>query len=322
MEAESRYTYIGAAALALIAALVGVVVWFKGVGGERNVQYYVALFEKQELDGLQVGGDVRLRGIKIGRVEDYTLDPDRINRVRVTLRLDRRVPIHVNTVATINRNFVTGLATITLFTREPPGDLLTASAPGERYPVIAEGRSDIDQIAGRVNELGDMAADLLVNLNSLLSPGNRAALTVTLRNLASLTGGLNERLVRLDETLARVGTAAASAGKAGDRIAGTIETSGRQLDLTLAEAQRALAEAQNTAAAATQALARIDRGLDDLTTRLDRSATGIDDQLGATVSELRVSLDALSRTLDRLQDPRAALLGPSRAKLGPGEAAR
>ncbi len=158
-----------------------------------------------------------LRGIKVGRVEDYALVGDKLNRVRVEVRVDSRAPVRENTVAVITRNFVTGIAAVTLITREPAGDALTEVPEGERYPVIGEGRSDLEEIAGRVNKVGEMAAVALNNLNQILDADNRAAVTDTLRNLRDLSVALNQRVGVLDQTLQRVGNAAGDIGKAAHR---------------------------------------------------------------------------------------------------------
>ena len=173
MEAEARYTYVGAAVLVLIAALVAGVVWLKDVGGRGSYYRYAIYFENQALDGLQIGADVNVRGIKVGRVEDYALSADQLNRVRVVIRVDRRTPVNQYTVAVVTRNFVTGIAAIALVNPDREGQPLTEVPDGEDYPVIGEGRSDLDELAGRVNRLGDMAAATLNNLNQLLNPDNR-----------------------------------------------------------------------------------------------------------------------------------------------------
>ncbi len=124
MEAEAKYTYVGLAVIALLAALVAGIVWLKHTGGRSDFNFYTIYFERQPLDGLQIGADVTMRGIKVGRVEDYALTKN-INRVRVLIRIDRRAPVSDNTVAVVNRRFVTGIATIDLETPDPPGPQLT-----------------------------------------------------------------------------------------------------------------------------------------------------------------------------------------------------
>ncbi|MBS1163658.1 MAG: hypothetical protein H6R03_1554, partial [Burkholderiaceae bacterium] len=46
MEAEAKYTYVGAAVLALIAALVISVIWLKRTGAERDFARYTIYFEQ------------------------------------------------------------------------------------------------------------------------------------------------------------------------------------------------------------------------------------------------------------------------------------
>ena len=319
MEAEARYTWVGAGMLLLLAALVGALLWLRNVGSASEFKHYVIYFETQPVDGLEIGADVRLRGLKIGRVDDYALADDAINRVRVEVRVDRRAPVLTNTVAVITRNFVTGIAAITLVNPAPPGKPLTEVPEGESEPVVAEGRSDLEEIAGRVNKVGEMAAVALNNLNRLLEPQNREAITQTLHNLRDLSAGLNQRLAALDRTLDRVGSAAATFGQAaqrlgtaGDRVAQGVEAGAGRLDTTLAEAERTLQALTRTSdAVQAQAVATA--------AKLEDTAERADDQLGAALVELRLSIEAATRVVDGLREPRAALLGPSPAQLGPGE---
>jgi phospholipid/cholesterol/gamma-HCH transport system substrate-binding protein len=338
MEAEARYTYVGLAVLALVAALVGGVVWLKNIGAERDFARYVIHFQHQALDGLAVGGDVNLRGIKVGRVEDYGLSGEGFNRVRVEVRVDRRAPVTTETVALVSRNLITGIASITLVNKAPGGTPLDKVPPGESYPVIAEGLSERDLIAGRVSEVGDLATTALDGINQLLAADNRGVLMDTIRNLRDLSAGLTQRLAALDRTLERTGAAAAAAGSAatrlaaageqaaaaashvGERLAAVGERSGDQLDRTLAEAERTLVQARRTLDELSTSVEGLQQQTTSTARRLERSATTVEDQLDAAVAELRLSLDAAVRVLDGLRDPRSALLGPAPAQLGPVEA--
>jgi phospholipid/cholesterol/gamma-HCH transport system substrate-binding protein len=326
MEAEARYTFVGAAVLALLAALVGALVWLKDIGGNGEFMRYAIYFEQQRLDGLQLGAEVNLRGIKVGRVEDYALSAEKFNRVRVVVRVDGRAPVRSNTVAVVTRNFVTGIAAITLVTPLPGGEVLAAVPEGERYPVIGEGRSDIDEITGRVNQLGEQAANALTAVNQLLTPDNRAAAMDTVRNLRDLTAGLNQRLTALDKVLERtaaaaasVGTAAGQLGSAGERVAGVAERSGAQLDQSLTHAEKTLAEARNALVRVTASIEDLRKDTGAAARRLESSASNIDDQLGAVASDLRLGIESATRVIDRLREPRSALFGPTAAQLGPGE---
>lgn len=347
MEAEARYTWVGAAVLALLAAGVAAVLWLRHAGSDENFNRYAIHFEQQALDGLDVGAPVTLRGIRVGRVEDYGLPGQDLNRVRVQVRVDRRAPLRTNTVAVVTRNFVTGIASITLVNGDPPGGPLVEVPAGETLPVIGEGRSDLQEIAGRVNEAGEMATIAIANLNQLLSAENREAFMATVRNLRELTAGINQRLASLDGTLNRVGRAAGDVGQAatrigdavthigsaaavvgaaatklgqaGENVATVAQSGGKRLDATLAETERAVADAQRAFARIAAASDALQQQALDTASRLEQSAVNIDDQLSAAVTELRLSVETGTRLLDRLREPRAALLGPGPAQLGPGE---
>jgi phospholipid/cholesterol/gamma-HCH transport system substrate-binding protein len=333
MESEARYTTVGAGVLALLLALVAAVVWLRGYGARDDTRLYTIRFAEQPLDGLELGAEVKLRGIRVGRVEDFELDPVAVNRVRVDVRVDRRASVRRNTVAVVTRNLVTGIASITLVTPEPAVEALTEAAAGEDHPVIGEGRSDVQELTGRVNQVGEAATVALNQLNQLLSAENRESLMQTVRSVRELADGVRERLDTMDRTLQQVGTAAAQVGalagpvrlsvtqlgQSADRMAGVAERGGEQLGRTMVEAEQLMAESRVAVARLATAAETLERETRAVGQRLQGTADGIDEQLGGALSELRLSTDAAVRTLDRLRDPRASLLGPAKAQLGPGE---
>jgi phospholipid/cholesterol/gamma-HCH transport system substrate-binding protein len=329
MEAEAKYTYVGAAVVVLIATLIGAVLWLKRAGTESDFRRYTVYFQEQALDGLAVGSDVNMRGISVGRVLDYQLSPDKLNRARVDLRLDRRAPVRQNTSAVITRNFVTGIAQIRLVTTEPAGEPLTEAPEGERYPVIAEGRSDVAELTGRVTELGDMAGEAMERLSLVLSIENRNNFAATLGNLRELTDGLKKQLVGIDRLIADIGGAARESRRAAADVAVATGKLSASADLTLQDTRAligdlrsATAETQKAVAEVSAAAAAVKTDAAGAARRLDASIEHFDEQLLVAVTELRASLETVQRSLDRLADPRAAVFGPEPSRLGPGEKLR
>ena len=312
MEAEAKYTYVGIALILLVAALIAAAVWLNRSGARGDFRYYTIYFERQPLDGLQIGADVDMRGIKIGRVEDYHLVAEKVNHVQVTIRTDRRAPVRVNTRAIVTRNFVTGIAKISLITPEPIGPALTESSDDRPYAVIAEGESNFDAIAGKVGRIGDIAAETLENINLMLTAENRAALTASLKNVQELTAGLNQRIKDLDKSLVTFNAAATEVGRAGTKLAEFSETTGNQLAPTIKQADQTLKDVSTAALALEKQTASLARTFSD-------AASTTDDQLAAAVVELHGAVESMTRLLDQLRDPRAALFGPGKAQRGPGE---
>jgi phospholipid/cholesterol/gamma-HCH transport system substrate-binding protein len=315
MEPEARYTTVGATLLLLVIAVVLTIAWLARTGGRADFRYYTIYFEQQSLEGLQVGGDVNIRGVKVGRVESYSISRDNINRVQVTIRIDRSSPVSTNTVAVVDRNILTGLARINLVTPGRPGPELTDVLPSEQYPVIAEGQSDIEQLTGAMNRLAITGASALTNMEQLLNKENREAFGATLANLRQISGALSKRMGRLDEVADALAKSAVEFGKSSRDIAVAVER-------VSADAQPAIKQADATLRDLARAVHALERETTALAKRLEQATDSGAHEIRATAQELRSSAEILSRAADRLQDPRAVIFGPSAAQLGPGERMR
>jgi phospholipid/cholesterol/gamma-HCH transport system substrate-binding protein len=287
MEPEARYTAIGAVILLLIVVLAAAAVWLTRSGARAEVRRYTVYFEHQSLEGLQIGSGVDMRGIQVGRVERLAIQRDNINRVQVTLRIYGQTPVRENTLAVVERKLVSGVARIALDTPAMPGPELTRVPPGEKYPVIAEGQSELEQFSDALSRLALNGSNALAGVNALLSEQNRKEIMDTLADLRRMSA----RVAVAAENLAGSGRQVATAAQ---KVGDSAEPLGAQADATLRDLSRA-AEA------------------------LERAASIGTNELSATAQELRASAEAVSRAADRFDDPRALVFGPSRQKLGPGE---
>src|SRR5688572_5420920 len=229
MEPEARFTFIGALLLVLLLAAAAATVWLTRSGPRADLRYYTIYFERQSLQGLQVGGDVEIRGVQVGRVERFSIARDNINRVQVTIRIDGRTPVSDNTVAVVGRKLLTGIARIELVTPGTPGPELTAVASGERYPVIAEGHSDLEQITGAVNGLAAKGASVLAAVDDLLKPENREAMTATLVSIRDMADAIR------------------NTAQSAQRVAGSTDAAVREATTTLRDLSRVAAALERTA---------------------------------------------------------------------------
>jgi len=333
MEPEARYTMIGAALLAIVVALVAAFVWLSSSGRASDFRYYTVYFERQSLEGLQVGGDVNMRGVKVGRIENFTISRDNINKVKVTIRVARATPVSENTNAVVARSIVTGLARINLDTPGTPGPELISVAVDEQYPEIPEGTSNLDQIADSVSKLASQADIALENLNSVMNDKNQKSLTQALTAIRDLSVGLNRRLVTVDEMAGSFQASSAAfqslsreLSGASSKVANSVAPVGDEATQTLRDASETLKQLRQSAANldrdVAKSLAVLNKGVTDLSNRTDDAVDVGLNELRATTEDLRSSLAVVSRTLDRLQDPKAIVIGRSNSQLGPGEEAR
>jgi len=326
MEPDSRYTLVGAVFLVLVGLMVGGLVWLSGDGSDSSYRFYTIRFEQQSLDGLQQGSDVNMRGVKVGRVAAYQLSPANANEVEVTVQVGQGARVSENTSAVVSRNFVTGLARIDLVTPGTPGPELVIAPPGERYPRIPEGRSDLRQIADSIGRLTDTGEAALVGVSELLSQANRDSLMDTVGATRDLLRRLDKRLDGFDRITDSTLQTLGSFRKVATAFEGTaraLEQSGRdassavlqmagQLDPMLAQTAGALADVSAAARA-------LERESSAIVAQFEAVADSGAMELRVTARELRSSIESLGRAAERLRDPTSVLLGPASEQLGPGE---
>ena len=311
METEGRYTLVGALVLAVIALMALAIVWLAGAADNIAYRNYIVYFEDQSLDGLAVGSPVKMRGIKIGTVDGYDFANTRDEAVSVIARVDADLAMHRGAVAYIKRNLVTGIAAIEIVNGPNTEPVLTAVGD-EDYPVIAEGRSDIDKVAVTVTKLADNGGEILEKMNKVLSEENQRALSQSLANLKTLSAQLADNKEGLKVTLAGVRASAdefriasASIRQATGRVESKLVEVAGSADVTIKEAVVAMEKLQQDASLISASIQQLSD-----TGTLEMARLG---------GEVRNSTEALTTTGQRLSEPRTILFGPAQAQLGPGE---
>lgn len=312
MESEARYARIGAATLALLALLVVGLYWLGRGGEEQAGKRFVVYFQKQSLEGLQINSDVRMQGIKVGKVVDYAIMPDRVGTVRVVLKIDHRTPVYEGAQAIVARHLVTGLAAIDIENPAQGGVPLMRVTEGEKHPVIAEGVPQLTKVADTLETLGAAGQEALDRFNQLMSDRNLQSVSATLAHLDAMTGELSQTMPVLRETVASTGRAAAQIEGLGGEARVSLKMAGELLG-------QAVRETSETLAAARVTLDKADRELTGLSSQVKLTADLASQEIQSTAQSLRMAGDALQDTGRALSNPSRVLYGPSEASLGPGE---
>ncbi|HUP07991.1 MAG TPA: MlaD family protein [Caldimonas sp.] len=314
MEPDARYSLVGTAVLVLIAVLAAGIVWLAASGNDRDSRVYDVRFVKQSLEGLAVRSDVRMKGIRVGEVKSLSFSRHSTGTVEATLAVDPRAPVLQSTRAVIDRNIITGLATVRLVNLDETSPPLAPTDDGHPA-VIAEGSSQFQQFSETVSELARRADVTLERINETLSPQNIAAIGETIENVRVVTRDSTATLHRVDTTLAKVGAAAdalrgstTAAGEDFHRLALRYESLGEEASRSLAQASASVGQITADASALTHGAAAF---------LFDTSL-----ELRTTAQEFRRSSRAIGDAAQALSDPRSALLGPRPTSLGPGEEPR
>lgn len=178
MEPQARYTAVGASVLVVLAIVVAALAWLLASGNAREMRRYTVTFTRQSLEGLEANSEVHMKGIRVGSVTRLGFSKQQPGGVDVAISVDATAPVRVATRAVVDRNLVTGIATLRL---ETPLDDSPPLDPGQAS--IPEGESQLQQFSQTVTQLAQHADETIQRIGQALSPQNQAALTETLENL-------------------------------------------------------------------------------------------------------------------------------------------
>jgi phospholipid/cholesterol/gamma-HCH transport system substrate-binding protein len=286
VETKVNFAVVGAFVLLLGAALIGGVLWLSSEKSYRKAFDTYLVYMEESVSGLNPDAPVRYRGVQVGHVRHIALAPGNVEKVELTLDIERGAPIKQDTVAVLRTQGLTGIAHVELEggTRDSPP--LQALA-GENYPMIPAGPSLLVRMEDAVTTLMDSLTRSTENMNALLDEGNRASLKQTLASLALVSRTLAARSEAIDAGVANAARTMENTARLSGEISELVESIRRSteaFDRMSNEGSRAMPETR---------------------------------QLIAELRELTGSLRRFSDQLER--NPAILVHGKPAAKAGPGE---
>lgn len=292
METRANYVLVGAFVTGLTLLLVATIVFLANLRFDADRDRYDILFTGS-VTGIDVGSQVRYRGVSVGTVQAIAIDQENVERIRVTVDILTGTPIKEDSIASIELLSLAGAAYVQISggTQQSP---VLQRREGQRYPIIASRPSVIDQLFSNVPQVLSSAEKFATEAANLLTPENIESINATLRNLESLTGDLAkagpdiaETVKSLNTTLASVDRLTRSLEERSGVLAQTLDTQinrvGGELSQTLAEVRGAsreigglLAENREPLRESVAELEPLIRGLTRLSENLARVAQEIE----------------------------------------------
>ncbi len=320
MEPKVNYVIVGAFVALLGAALLASLLWL-GKTDYRGVYDRYYAFMHESVAGLSVNSTIKYRGVDVGRVKEIALNPENPEEVRLTLDIERGTPIKTDTVAVLETQGLTGLATINL-TGGSRGAQPLQAAEGRPYPVIQTGPSlffRLDEAVSRlVSERG--LSKLLADMDTLtkgatevVGEDNRAVLKQTLQDLSAVAKTLAAHRGDLDLALS-------GSVQAAENLRKLTKTLNEQVPPLLARINKSAASLQTM----TDELALTGKTVRNVVKgakpELEQFSRGTLVEAGQLVEELRQLTATLNRVAQQIeQDPSLLVSGRNSRKRGPGE---
>ena len=186
METRAHYVAVGAFVLAVILLAFVAVLWLGSSEFSQEAKRYYIFF-RGSVAGLNKGSQVQYNGIPVGRVIDIRVDPDDVEKIQVTVEINTSiVDIKTDARAFLDANLLNGVATIQIRGGTKEAKELEPE-PKHRYPVIAAGQSELEQLRANLPELLGDLKEVAHNLNAVLDEQNRKAIADSLQNVRTVT---------------------------------------------------------------------------------------------------------------------------------------
>lgn len=298
MENKAHALAAGLFALLLLCAGVAAVWWF---GGKREATVDYLVVTRQNVTGLNLQGQVRYHGVRVGRVESIRINPEDTDEILIRISVSEEVPLTQGTTAKLGYQGLTGIAHVLLEDRDDDRRRFDRSAGLPRIPMQPSLMQELSDGAGATLR---QAQVLLQNLNDLLNAENKARIGKTLSHLE--TGSAN-----LASTLAE--TRALLADPRMKRLGALVEN----LDGAAGDMRVALREVGVMLPRMTALIAKIDQMIGESNGEGLAASSARLHELGR---EMTIMSRQLTHTLKMLEDaPQSLLFGPPPAAPGPGE---
>jgi phospholipid/cholesterol/gamma-HCH transport system substrate-binding protein len=321
VEPKVNYILVGSFVAILGAAVLMGVLWL-GKMDYRGVNERYEAYFRESVAGLSVDSTVKYRGVDVGRVKNIALNPSNPEEVRLILDIAKGTPIKTDTIAVLETQGLTGLATINLTGGSREAPVLTA-LEGQDYPVIKTGpspsffRSD-EAIARLLSEKS--LTNLLANLDTLakgasetLDAENRAVLKRTIKDLSDVMHAVAVHSADLEKSLS-------GAAKSADNLVQLTASLNEQVPMLLAKINKSAAALNAMTDELVQTSKAVRSVVDDNKPELERFSRQTLPEAGLLVGELRQLASSLARVAQDLErEPSALVFGRKPPPKGPGE---
>jgi phospholipid/cholesterol/gamma-HCH transport system substrate-binding protein len=189
METRANYVLIGIFSILSVIAAAIFTLWIANSGINKQTSTYDVVFEGP-VRGLEVGGEVRFNGIKVGEVTQLSLSRQNPKDVIARIEVQSDTPISITSVAELEPAGLTGTAYVQISAGQE-GSARLESSLGQGPPKISSRRGQLDRLFGESEDVISTTLTAVTNINKLLSDDNMRNFAQTLANVERLTAQLS-----------------------------------------------------------------------------------------------------------------------------------
>lgn len=314
MISKSSYTLVGAFVLILSAAFIWGVMWISAGGTPRDFNRYL-IYMPESVSGLNVDAAIKYRGVEVGKVEQISIDQARPELIRLLVQVTQGTPINEDTVATLEYQGLTGIATVNLSGGRADSKPLTRP-PDEEYPVITARASIFTSLDAKLSDLLAGLIKTADGIGELLNEENRTNVASALENIAILSERFADQSNTLESIIADLGATLENTRSASADFPELVRQFSQSAESITRMADQIRTVGENLA----EASGSVGQVADISGADLSRFTGTALPEIAVMISELRLASENLRRVSEELvQDPSLLLYGKPDPKPGPGE---
>lgn len=320
MEPKVNYVLVGLFVALLGSAVLAGILWL-GKTDFRDVYDRYYAFMRESVAGLSVNSTVKYRGVDIGRVKEIALNPENPEEVRLTLEIVRGTPVKTDTVAVLQTQGLTGLATLNLTGGSRDAPPLRA-LEGQEYPVIQTGPSlffRLDEAISRLlseKGLTKLLADLdtaAKGASEILDEENRARLKQSLKDLSDVTQIVSSHKEELDRGLT-------GATQSAENLAKLTASLNEQVPALLGRINKSASALQRLTDDMAQTSKAVGTVVNQAKPEVEQFSRQTLPETNLLVAELRELTRMLNRVVREIErEPNSLVFGRTAQPRGPGE---
>ena len=183
MNNKVNYTAVGFSVLVSLLLMFSFTYWLLKPTVETNIQKYYIYFNESIL-GLNIDAPVKYRGISVGKVSSFRINPQNSEQVEVLITILKDTPIKVDTVAKLTAQGITGLSYINLSMGKHNSKKISI-VDNNKYPIIQSAPSFFEDVEQSIGGVSSQLTTTLGKTEELLNDENQKQVTLLLTRSAN-----------------------------------------------------------------------------------------------------------------------------------------
>jgi phospholipid/cholesterol/gamma-HCH transport system substrate-binding protein len=257
METKANHIVIGA--FIILATLMGFafVFWIQNYGTGTSVNRYHILF-KGPVTGLAPASTVLFNGLKVGKIENFEIDPVDPRVTRVLVSIQKNIPVRRNSYARIVSQGLSAYSSVMITPGTPDEQLLTRLDDGKLPVIHAAPGGSSSSVFEAAPAVLDNANTVLRRIDELVA-NNEQLVRDTLKNIESFTKELDRNKDKISSLMANA-----------DKTVVTAKDAAKKAGETIERLNRLIADNEKTVGEAVEAIASTSKNAQTLSIRLNK----------------------------------------------------